>query len=94
MTACTSYIDAQLGKVLATLDATGQRENTVIVFWSDHGRRLDDNGCRGKHTSFERHGGSIVANSQPGQGARFTVHLPCGTNGNPREETSDESPAD
>ncbi|MEM1211196.1 MAG: sulfatase-like hydrolase/transferase [Planctomycetota bacterium] len=30
-------VDAQLGQVLATLDASGQTDNTVIVFASDHG---------------------------------------------------------
>jgi iduronate 2-sulfatase len=51
--ACTSYVDAQIGKVLAALDASGQRERTIVMFWSDHGWHLGDNGCWGKHTNFE-----------------------------------------
>ncbi|MEX2382096.1 MAG: sulfatase-like hydrolase/transferase, partial [Opitutales bacterium] len=30
-------VDTQIGKVLQTLRETGQEENTVIVFFSDHG---------------------------------------------------------
>ncbi len=51
--ACTSFTDAQIGKVLAALDASGQRDRTVVMFWSDHGWHLGDNGCWGKHTNFE-----------------------------------------
>ncbi len=69
--ACTSFVDAQIGKVLAALDATGQAENTVLVFWSDHGWHLGDNGCWGKHTNFERATRSpliVAAPSMPSAG--------------------------
>lgn len=32
-----SFIDDQIGRVLAALDASGQAENTVVIFTSDHG---------------------------------------------------------
>ncbi|MEM1062991.1 MAG: sulfatase, partial [Planctomycetota bacterium] len=51
--ACVSYIDAQLGKVLDELEATGFAENTVIVFWGDHGWHLGDHGIWGKATNYE-----------------------------------------
>jgi iduronate 2-sulfatase len=51
--ACVSYIDAQVGRLLDALDRTGQRENTLIVFWSDHGFHLGDNGRWGKHVNYE-----------------------------------------
>jgi iduronate 2-sulfatase len=51
--ACVSYVDAQIGRVLAELDRQGLRENTVIVFWSDHGWKLGDYGDWCKHTNFE-----------------------------------------
>jgi choline-sulfatase len=35
--AACSMIDDQIGRLLATLDELGQRENTIIVFCSDHG---------------------------------------------------------
>lgn len=52
--ACVSYMDAQVGKVLAELDTLGLADNTVVVLWGDHGWRLNDYGSIGKHTVLER----------------------------------------
>ena len=52
--ACVSYVDAQVGKVLAELDALGLADNTVVVLWGDHGWCLDDYGLIGKHKVLER----------------------------------------
>jgi arylsulfatase A-like enzyme len=52
--ACVSYIDAQVGKILAELEALGLADNTVVVLWGDHGWRLDDYGRIGKHSLLER----------------------------------------
>ena len=35
--AMIAQIDDQFGRILETLEKTGQRENTVIIFTSDHG---------------------------------------------------------
>jgi arylsulfatase A-like enzyme len=51
--ACISYVDALVGDVLAELEATGQRDNTIIVFTSDHGYQLGDHSLWSKHTNFE-----------------------------------------
>lgn len=37
-------IDAQVGRILDTLERTGQAENTFIVFTTDHGELLGDHG--------------------------------------------------
>lgn len=42
--AMCDLIDAQVGRLISVLDATGQRENTLIVFTSDHGEMLGDHG--------------------------------------------------
>lgn len=51
--AATSYMDAQLGRVLAALDETGLAENTLVVLWGDHGWHLGDHGMWCKHTNYE-----------------------------------------
>ncbi len=52
--AATSYMDAQLGKVLAALDETGLAANTIVVLWGDHGWHLGDHGMWCKHTNYEQ----------------------------------------
>lgn len=51
--ATVSYVDAQVGKMLAALDAAGLRENTIVMLWSDHGWHLGDMGIWGKATNYE-----------------------------------------
>lgn len=52
--AAVSYIDAQVGKVLAALESSGHADNTVVVVWGDHGWHLGDHDRWGKHTLYER----------------------------------------
>ncbi len=42
--AMCDLIDVQIGRLLAQLDKTGQRENTIVIFMSDHGEMLGDHG--------------------------------------------------
>ncbi|MCP4787858.1 MAG: sulfatase [Fuerstiella sp.] len=51
--ACISYIDAQVGKLMHSLEANGQAENTIVVFTSDHGYQLGEHDLWCKHTNFE-----------------------------------------
>lgn len=51
--ACVSFIDAQVGRILDKLDELGERDNTIIVLWGDHGYHLGDHGQWGKHTLME-----------------------------------------
>lgn len=52
--ASTSYMDAQVGRVINELDRLKLHENTIIVFWSDHGYHLGDHGIWTKHTNYEQ----------------------------------------
>jgi len=51
--ACVTYIDAQLGRVIAELEKRGLYEDTVVVLWGDHGWKLGEYGDWCKHTNFE-----------------------------------------
>jgi choline-sulfatase len=52
--ASISFMDDQVGRVLAALEASGQAENTVVVLWGDHGWHLGEKGISGKNTLWER----------------------------------------
>jgi iduronate 2-sulfatase len=52
--AATSYMDAQLGKVMQALEETGLARNTIVVLWGDHGWHLGDHGMWCKHTNYEQ----------------------------------------
>jgi len=51
--ACISYVDALIGQVLAELEKQGLADNTIIVFWSDHGYQLGEHDLWCKHTNYE-----------------------------------------
>ena len=51
--ASISFADAQLGKILDTLDETGLDENTIVLFTSDHGYHMGEHGHWQKMTLFE-----------------------------------------
>ena len=50
--AMIELIDDQLARLFAALDASGQRENTIIIFTSDHGEALGDHGLMYKGCRF------------------------------------------
>ena len=51
--AAISYMDAQVGILLNTLESLGILDNTIIVLWGDHGWHLGDHDLWHKHTNFE-----------------------------------------
>lgn len=51
--ACISYVDAQIGRVIAELERLGLRDDTVICLWGDHGWKLGEHASWCKHTNTE-----------------------------------------
>ena len=50
--AMVTLIDDQVGRILQALEETGQRENTLVIFMSDHGEMLGDHGIYFKGPHF------------------------------------------
>lgn len=46
-------LDAQIGRILQTLQETGEAERTVVIFASDHGLALGSHGLTGKQNMYE-----------------------------------------
>lgn len=51
--ACTSFIDAQVQRLLDTLRETGLEKNTIVVLWSDHGFHIGEKEITGKNTLWD-----------------------------------------
>ncbi|MEM7015154.1 MAG: sulfatase, partial [Verrucomicrobiota bacterium] len=51
--ACVSFIDAQLKLVLDALKKSGNEDDTIVIFTSDHGYHLGDHFLWGKVTLFD-----------------------------------------
>ena len=78
--AAISYFDAQVGRVLGELDRLGLRDNTIVVFWSDHGYHLGEHTLWAKTSNFEldAHVPLIIsapAMKQPGQSTETLAEL-------------------
>lgn len=65
--ASTSFVDAQIGKVLDELNDSGLASNTIVVLWGDHGFHLGDLGIWTKHTNYEQANRIPILIAAPGQ---------------------------
>lgn len=50
--ACVSYVDKLIGDVLNELKRLELEENTIVVFWGDHGWHLGEHNFWGKHNTM------------------------------------------
>lgn len=64
--ACVTYADTLIGRVLKKLEAIGERDNTIIVLWGDHGWHLGEHAIWGKHALFEESLHSPLIINYPG----------------------------
>ncbi len=51
--AATTFVDAQVGRVLAALEVNGLGSNTIVVLLGDHGFHLGEQDDWAKHTNFD-----------------------------------------
>lgn len=64
--ASSSYVDAQIGKVIDGLAQLQLSDNTIVVLWGDHGFHLGDLGIWTKHTNYEQANRIPILISAPG----------------------------
>lgn len=74
-----SYVDAQIGKLMAELDRTGLSKNTIVVLWGDHGFHLGDHAMWTKHTNYEQATRIPLLFAGPGIGAGKATMQPAET---------------
>lgn len=61
-----SHMDQQIGRILTALEASGQAENTIVIFSSDHGLGVGSHGIRGKQNMYEHTAGVPLILTGPG----------------------------
>jgi len=69
--ACAQHMDAMIGKMLEALDKTGQRDNTMIIFFSDNGGTNGDDSARYPNTKVK---GKIRGLNKPLRGWKTQVY--------------------
>jgi arylsulfatase A-like enzyme len=61
-----THLDFQIGRILSALRESGQYENTIIVFSSDHGLAMGSHGLMGKQSLYEHSMKSPLIFAGPG----------------------------
>jgi len=62
----TAYCDAQAGRLIEYLDRSGLREETLVIFTSDHGQQYYDHGFNDKHNYYDASWRVPLIMSMPG----------------------------
>ena len=74
--ACVSFVDFYIGEILKALEESRYAENTIIVFWSDHGYRLGEKHTFAKHCLWEEATNAPLIFTGPAIGKGSVVSAP------------------
>ena len=74
--ACTTFADAQIGKVLDALRESEYADNTVVVLWADHGYHLGEKNRFAKQAIWERDTRTVLMFKTPEAAAGSTCDAP------------------
>ena len=50
----SSFVDAQIGRIVSAVEQSDFADNTIIVVWGDHGWHLGEKDITGKNTLWDR----------------------------------------
>ena len=71
--ACVMHLDHAIGRILATLDKRGARENTLVIFSSDNGGSWAENNDL-KYPDDDCPNGKLVGNNRPWRGQKGDLY--------------------
>ena len=71
-----THLDAQVGRILASLDASGKADKTWIVFTADHGLAVGQHGLIGKQNMYDHSVRVPLTVVGPGVEAGHTIDTP------------------
>lgn len=72
-----SYLDDNLGRILGALEASGQADNTLVVYTSDHGDMVGSRGLWGKSLMYTESAGVPLIMAGPGVAAGAVCETPA-----------------
>ena len=71
--ACIMHLDDSVGRIISTLEKTGKRDNTLLVFTSDNGASTTSNNDT-KYPADDYPNGKLPGNNKPLRGEKASVY--------------------
>ncbi len=71
-----SFLDFQIGRILAALEESGFADDTLVIYSSDHGESLGNRGLWGKSVMYEESSGVPLLMAGPGVSEGCRCHTP------------------